>query len=69
MSHMLIKHTVTFSKKKFEHKYTNDKNFCKIKDHCHYTGKYRRGAHSICNLSYSIPKEISVVFYNGTNYD
>ena len=56
MSHMLIKHTVTFSKKKFEHKYTNDNNFCKIKDHCHYTGKYRRGAHSICNLSYSIPK-------------
>ena len=25
--------------KKFEHKYTNDKIYRKIKDHCHYAGK------------------------------
>ena len=42
--------------KKFEHKYTNDKNYCKVRDHCYYIGKYRRDTYSICNLKYSIPK-------------
>ena len=53
----------------FEHKYTNGKNYGKVKDYWHYTGKYRGAAHSICNLKYSIPKEIHVVFHNGLNYD
>ena len=26
------------------------KNMQKFRDHCHYTGKYRGAAHSICNL-------------------
>ena len=34
----------------------------KLKDHCHYTGRYRGAAHSICNLHYKVPKEIPVVF-------
>ena len=25
--------------------------------------------HSICNLKYSLPKNIPIVFHNGTNYD
>ena len=41
----------------------------KVRYHCHYTGKYRGAAHSICNLRYKIPKEISVVFHNGSTYD
>ena len=41
----------------------------KVKDHCHYTGKYRGAAHNICNLRYKIPKEIPVVFHNGSAYD
>ena len=40
-----------------------------MRDHCHYTGKYRGAAHSICNLRYKIPKEIPVVFHNGSTYD
>ena len=45
------------------------KRMQKVRDHCHYTGKYRGAAHSICNLRYKIPKEIPVVFHNGSTYD
>ena len=41
----------------------------KVKDHCHYTGKYRGAAHSKCNLNYKIVKEIPVLFHNGYVYD
>ena len=47
----------------------NDKKQQKLRDHCHYTGKYRGVAHNICNLRYKIPKEIPVVFHNGSTYD
>ena len=47
----------------------DDKKYPKLKDHCHYTGKYRDAAHNICNLSYKTPKEIPVVFHNGSTYD
>ena len=46
-----------------------DKKNCKVRDHCHHTGKYRGGAHNICNLRHEIPKEIPVVFHNGSTYD
>ena len=45
------------------------KKYCKVRDHCHYTGEYRGAAHSICNLKYSVPKKIPIVFHNGSNYD
>ena len=41
----------------------------KVRDHCHYTGKYRGGAHSKCNLNYKIVKKIPVLFHNGSAYD
>ena len=41
----------------------------KVKDHCHYAGKYRGAAHDICNIRYKIPKEIPVVFHDGSTYD
>ena len=47
----------------------SDKKHYKVKDHCHYTGKYRGEAHTICNLRYKIPKEISIVFHNGSTND
>ena len=40
-----------------------------VRNHCYYTGKYRGAAHSNCNLNYKIPKEIPVVFHNGSTYD
>ena len=52
-------------KKEFD----NNDNDKKVRDHCHYTGKYRGAAHNICNLRYKIPKETPVVFHNGSTYD
>ena len=46
-----------------------DIKYRKVKDHCHYTGKYRGTAHGVCNLRYNIPREIPVVFHNGSTYD
>ena len=40
-----------------------------VRDHCHCTGKFRGAEHSICNLRYTIPKEIPEVFHNGSTYD
>ena len=48
---------------------TNDKKHYKVKDHCHYTRKYRGAAYNICNLRYKIPKEIPILFHNGSTYD
>ena len=47
----------------------NDKKQQKVRDHCHYTGKYRGAAHNICNLRYKVCKEIPVVLHNGSTYD
>ena len=47
----------------------NDKKNYKVRDHCHYTGKYRGAAHNICNLKYKVPKVIPSVFHNGSIYD
>ena len=46
-----------------------DKKYHKVRDHCHYTGKHSGAAHNNCNLRYKIPKEIPVVFHNGSTYD
>ena len=47
----------------------NDDASRKVRDHCHYTGKYRGPAHSLCNLKLRKDKVITVGFHNGTNYD
>ena len=56
-------------KEDLENKYLKDEKYCKVRDHCHYAGEYRDAAHSICNLKYSVPKKIPIVFHNGLNYD
>ena len=52
-------------KEKFEDNHAKDKKYRKVRDHCHYTGEYIGAAHSICNLKFSVPKEIDIIFHNG----
>ena len=56
-------------KEKIENKYFKDKKYRKVRDHCHYKEEYRSVVHSISNLKYSVPKNIPIVFHNGSNYD
>ena len=49
-------------------KFARDKNYQKVRDHCHYTAKYRGIAHSICNLKFNVPNEIPLVFLNPTHF-
>ena len=42
------------------------KLYKKVRDHCHYTGKFRGAAHSICNLNYKVPHEIPVRIHDGS---
>ena len=44
------------------------KKYRKVKDHCHYTGKFRGAAHSECNVKYQVPKNIPIVIHNA-GYD
>ena len=45
------------------------KKYQKVKEHYHYTEKFRGCAHNNCNLRYKIPKEIPVVFHNRSTYN
>ena len=60
---MKLRKSITFVKK------SSKINIWKVRDHCHYTGKYKSAAHSICHLKYSVPKIIPIAFQNGSNYD
>ena len=56
-------------KKEFRKDDDDSKKYHKVRDHCHYTGKFRGAAYNICNLRYKTPKEITIVFHNGSTYD
>ena len=50
-------------RKIFLKKFSNDKNYWKVRDHC------RGAAHSIFNLRFNVPNDIPIVFHNRSNYD
>ena len=68
-NHKKSKKSVTFTKKRFIQKYASDKNHCKVRDHCHYKGKYRGAPENICSLKYNVNNKIHVVFHNRSNLD
>ena len=41
----------------------------RVRDHCHFTGRYRGPACNTCNLKYRKPNNISVFFHNLSGYD
>ena len=55
-------------KKEFNTDDDDYKQYHKVRDHCHYTGKFRQAAHNTCNLRYKTPKKITVIFHNGSTY-
>ena len=46
----------------------DNKKYHKVRDHCHYTGKYRGATNNICNLRHKTPEKIPVIFYCGSKY-
>ena len=55
---MKMQKYVIFENKNIENKYLKDKKYCRIWDHCCYTGKYRGTVHGLCSLKYRVPKKI-----------
>ena len=41
----------------------------RVRDHCHLSGKFRNGAHEVCNLKYKVPKFFPFVFHNLSGYN
>ena len=41
----------------------------KVKDHDHFSGKYRGSAHNSCNLKFKVPNDIPILFHCGAKYD
>ena len=41
----------------------------KVRDHCHFTGRYRGAAHNSCNLKYRKPNFTPVTFHTLSGYD
>ena len=41
----------------------------KVRDHCHFIGKYRGAAHQKCNALFRKPKFVPVFFHNLSGYD
>ena len=60
---------VTFLEKDSRKSLRKIKRIKKLENHCHFTGKYRGAADSVCNLRFKVANEIILVFHNASNYD
>ena len=49
--------------------YPKDNNKIVMRDHCHFTGKFRGAAHQLCNLQYRKSYVIPCFFHNFSGYD
>ena len=56
-------------KKNIHTKTSKDKNHEKVRANCHFTGKCRVAAHSICKLRFNVPNEIPAIFHIRSSYD
>ena len=57
------------SEKYFSENLSRDMNYQKVRDHCHYAGKFRGPSPSICNLKFNVSNKIPIVFHNRLKYD
>ena len=46
-----------------------NKEYHKVRCHCHHTEKYKGAIHDISTLRHKTPKQTSAVFYNGSTYN
>ena len=53
-SHQDARNCYIFGKRILQ-KLAKTNNYRIVRDHCHYTGKYRGAAHSICNSKFNVP--------------
>ena len=58
-----------FDKAEFCYICNKELNGDKVRDHCHFTGKYRGAAHNSCNLKSQKPMILLVIFHNLQGYD
>ena len=49
--------------------FEDDDKSKKVRDHCHFTGRYRGAAHNSCNLKYRKPDFTPIAFHNLAGYD
>ena len=69
-SAMFVKKCLTIKTKNNRwQEYSKDKKYCKVKVIVFMQVDIEGAAHKICNVIYSILKEIPVVFHNGSNFD
>ena len=59
---MKMAKSVIISKKDLKINMWKIKKFCNLRNHFHYTGKYRGTAHSISSFKYGVPKKIPFGF-------
>ena len=48
--------------KKIKEDNADNKNYNEVRDHCHYTDKYRGVAYSMCNIKFVNLKKPPIVF-------